>query len=51
MDAGTANKPVKAGLDRFRGAHRTDKDPDLDHIARFPIVRFGGKARGDDDTG
>ena len=30
------------------GIHRTDKDPDLDHVSGFPIVAGGFETGGDD---
>jgi hypothetical protein len=32
------------------GINGFDKNPNLDHIARFPIVRLGGKAGRDDNA-
>jgi hypothetical protein len=51
VDAGTANETIQALFDRFNGINGFDKNPNLDHIARFPVVRSFGEAGGDDDTG
>jgi hypothetical protein len=37
-------------LDRFHGINGFHQNPDLDHIARFPVVGCFGEAGGDDDT-
>ncbi len=50
MDAISANEPVQAGLDRFNGINGFAKDPDLDHVARFPVVRSFREASRDDHT-
>jgi hypothetical protein len=35
-------------LDRLHGINGFDQNPDLDHIAGFPVVGFSGEAGGDD---
>ena len=50
VDAGSADQTVQALLDRLDGVHGTDKDPYLDHRARFPIVGVGLEAGGDDNA-
>jgi len=37
-------------FDRFHGIHKLHKDPDLDHIAGFPIVGSFGEASRDDHS-
>jgi hypothetical protein len=32
------------------GIHKLHKDPNLDHVAGFPVVGLGGKARRDDNA-
>ena len=49
VDAIATNEPVQAGLDRFNGINGFAKDPDLDHVARFPVVRSFREAGRDDD--
>jgi hypothetical protein len=49
VNAVAADKTVKAGFNRFGRGNGFNQDPDLDHVARFPIVRGMSKARGDDN--
>jgi hypothetical protein len=50
VDAGTADQTVQPFLDCADGVHGFDKNPNLDHIARFTVVGRGFKAGGDDDS-
>jgi hypothetical protein len=48
MDAISADEPIKTRSNCFGGGNGFDKNPNLDHIARFPIV--GGRLKsGRDD--
>jgi hypothetical protein len=49
MDAVAADKPIESLLNRFHGVNGFDKDPNLNHVARFPIVGGMSKARCNDD--
>lgn len=50
VSAGTTNQTIHPRRDRFDGVHRADKDPDLDHVACFPVVRRGFETRRDNHT-
>jgi hypothetical protein len=39
VDAGTANQTVEALFDRFHGINGFDQNPNLNHVARLPVVR------------
>jgi hypothetical protein len=49
MAAIAANDSVKSGSDRGHGVLRFAENPDLDHVARFPVVGGFGEASGDHD--
>jgi hypothetical protein len=51
MHAIAANNPVQAGSNGGHGVFRFAENPDLDHVAGFPIVAGGGKPGRDDHTG
>ena len=48
VSAITADNAVKSGANRGNRVFSFAENPHLDHVARFPIVRRVGKARGDD---
>jgi len=50
VNAVAADKPIKARADRFGGGNGFNQDPNLDHVARFPIVRGVIEAGGDDNA-
>jgi hypothetical protein len=51
MHAIAADNPVQAGSNRGHGVFRFAENPNLDHVAGFPVVTRSFKARGDDDSG
>jgi len=50
VDAISANETIQTFLDRADGVHKLHKDPDLNHVSGFPVVRSFREARRDDDT-
>jgi len=50
VDAWSTDETIESLLNRFHGVNGFAKDPDLDHIARLPIVGWGGKAGCDDHS-
>lgn len=51
MHAIAADKPIKSCPYRFCGTTGFNENPHLNHVAGFPIVRWGFKARGNDHAG
>ena len=51
VSAITADNAVKSGANRGNRVFSFAENPDLDHVAGFPIVRRGFETRGDDDPG
>ncbi len=49
VSAIATNDAVQTGFDCSNGVHGFAKDPHLDHVAGFPVVAGGGKARRDDN--
>jgi hypothetical protein len=49
MDAIATNQTVKARSNCFRGGNGFDQNPNLDHVARFPVVGRGFKSGRDND--
>lgn len=49
VDARSTDEAIKARFNRFGGGNSFNQDPDLDHVAGFPVVAGGGKPGGDDD--
>jgi hypothetical protein len=50
MHAVTADEAVKSCPNRFCGGNGFNEYPNLDHVARLPVVGTGFEARCDDDT-
>jgi hypothetical protein len=50
MHAIAANNPIQAGSNRGHGVFRFAENPDLDHVAGFPVIAGGGKPGGDHDS-
>lgn len=48
VSAVSADKAVKSGFDRGHGIFRFAENPDLDHVAGFPVVARCGEPGGDD---
>jgi len=50
VSAVSTDKPVQTRRNCFDGIHRTDKDPDLDHVSGFAVVGRGLEARRNNHT-
>jgi hypothetical protein len=51
VDAIAANETIETRFDCGNRINGFDQNPDLNHVAGFPIVAGGGEAGGDDHTG
>ena len=51
VSAIAADNAIQAGFNRGHRIFRFAQNPDLDHVAGFPVVARGFKAGGDHDTG
>lgn len=50
VSAVSTDEPIQARCNCFDGIHRTDKDPDLDHVSGFAVVGRGLEARRNNHT-
>jgi hypothetical protein len=50
VDATAANETIETRFDCGNRINGFDQNPDLNHVAGFPVVRWGFETGGDDHT-